>query len=103
MAVPSSLPSTWLPTQRTAISVDLEGESLNASMGDLGKISSRRLKNEAGETMTMQNTGFVMAFQFENQTADFAPSDGTQWSDPDMPRQFDGKSGVVGQINWSGE
>jgi hypothetical protein len=52
--------------------------------------------------MTMQNVGFAVAFQFENQTAALAPSTGTRWADPDMPRQWESKSGAVGTFTWSG-
>ena len=102
MEIAKSLTATWLPTQRAAISVQADDGNVSATIGDFGQIASKRLKNEAGEIMTMQNTGFVMAFEFENQTAELAPSDGTRWSDPDMPVMFDAKSGAVGKINWSG-
>jgi hypothetical protein len=49
----------------------------------------------------MQNTGFTSALQFDNQAAQLAPSGGTQWADPDMPRQFETKSGAVATFTWS--
>ena len=57
---------------------------------------------EAGQQMTMQNVGFAMVFQFDNHTAALAPSDGTRWADPDMPEQWESRSGAVGQFRWSG-
>jgi hypothetical protein len=102
MEVVGGLVSRWLPTQATRIDVQEHNGSLSATVGNYGQIRSERLKNEAGQTMTMQNTGFVVAFQFDNQTADLAPSTGTRWSDPEMPRQFESKSGVVASFTWSG-
>jgi hypothetical protein len=61
-----------------------------------------RLKNEAGQQMIMQNVGFAAVFQFENLTAELAPGEGTQWSDPDMPMQWEIKSGAVGRFTWGG-
>jgi hypothetical protein len=49
----------------------------------------------------MQNTGFTTALQFDNRAAQLAPSAGTQWSDPDMPRHFETKSGAVATFTWS--
>lgn len=77
--------------------------TISATIGDIGQIRSARLKNEAGQQMTMQDAGFAMVFQLENQTAELAPSEGTRWSDPDMPEQWESKSGAVGQFAWSAD
>ncbi|MEE9281268.1 MAG: DUF1326 domain-containing protein [Myxococcota bacterium] len=101
MEVPASFVATWLPTQTTRIEVKEDRGTLTATVGKVGQILSTRLKNEKREQMTMQNTGFVLAFQFKDQTADLAPSEGGQWNDPDIPEQWMTKSGAVGQIAWS--
>jgi len=75
--------------------------TLTATVAGFGQVQSQRLTNEAGQPTTMQNTGFTSALQFDNQTAQLAPSGGTQWSDPDMPRQFETKSGAVATFTWS--
>ena len=104
MEILAGLTSTWLSTQTTNIDVNEQNGSVSAKVGSYGQIRSKRLKNEAGETMTMQNAGFVVAFQFDNQTAELAPSAGTSWSDSDMPiTQWDCKSGAVGTFSWSGD
>ena len=72
------------------------------TVGDVGTLASRRLVNELGDKMTLQNSAFSMAFQLEGKTGDLAPSDGTSWQDPDMPVAWEGRSGVVGQIAWNG-
>jgi hypothetical protein len=90
--------SKWLSTQATRIDVKEEGDVLTASVGNVGKITSQPLKNEAGQPMTMQNTGFQGAFQLG--VGNLAPSTGTQWSDRELPSQFSGKSGVAGNVSW---
>lgn len=103
MEIARDLTSTWLPSETVPISVEEDNGTVSATIGEVGQIHSERLKNEAGEVMTMQNTGFVMAFQFEGQTAELAPSDGSRWSDPEMPENFECRSGAVGKFAWSGE
>jgi hypothetical protein len=102
MEIVSGLLSTYLPTKRVQIDVQEENGTISATVGDVGQIKSQRLKNEAGQQMTMQNVGFAMVFQLENHTAELAPSDGTRWSDPDMPEQWESRSGAAGQFSWSG-
>ena len=99
MAVLGGLVAQWLPTQATAIAIQEAGDKLTATVGRFGQVTSTRLKNEAGKPMTMQNANFLSALQFDNETAELAPS-GSQWSDPDMPRQFATKSGAVGTFTW---
>ncbi len=102
MEVVGGLISTYLPTTIQNIDVQEENGSVSATVGDVGQIKSVRLKNEEGEQMTMQNVGFASVFQFDGLTAELAPSEGTQWSDPDMPEQWESRSGAVGSFAWSG-
>jgi hypothetical protein len=101
MAIVGGLVTKWLPTQATRIAIQEQNGSLSATVGGFGQVQSRRLTNEAGQPTTMQNTGFTTALQFHNQTAQLAPSSGTQWSDQDMPRAFQTKSGAVATFTWS--
>ena len=101
MEVPASLTSRWLPTQATRIEVTEQNGSVNATIGDYGRITSKRLVNDEGERMTMQNAAFILAFQFRDKTAELAPSDGSEWHDPEMPTAWECRSGAVGQIAWS--
>ena len=100
MEVLAGLTSKWLPTQVTKIEVQEQGDTLTANVGSFGRVKSQLLKNEVGRAMTMQNLGLTTALQFEDETAQLAPS-GSQWYDPDMPRQFETKSGVRGICHWS--
>jgi hypothetical protein len=102
MQILAGLIATWLPTQTTPITVQEANGTIQATVGRVGQIHSQRLKNEAGQPMTMQNVGFAVALQFDQQRAELAPSAGTRWSDPELPRQWESKSGAVGTFTWSG-
>ncbi len=102
MEIPASLLSEWLPTKRASIVVSENDGKVEASVGGFGQVVSRRLVNDLGNKMTMHNSAFSVAFQFQDHVGDLAPSDGTSWNDPDMPQPWEGRSGVVGQISWSG-
>jgi hypothetical protein len=102
MQILAGLITTWLPTQTTSITVQEANGTIQATVGRVGQIHSQRLKNEAGQPMTMQNVGFAVALQFDRQTAELAPSAGTRWSDPDLPRPWESKSGAMGTFTWSG-
>jgi len=103
MAVTAGLTSTWLDTVVGPVEVSEEGDVVNATVGSTGKIRSERLRNEGGDVMTMEGTGFSLALEFDDARAELAPSAGTEWSDPDLPVNFSNKSGAVGKINWSGD
>lgn len=94
------LVTKWLPTQTTRIEIQEEGDTLTATFGRFGQVKSQRLKDEAGRPMTLQNAGFASTLEFENRSIELAPSD-SRWSDPDMPLQFETKSGAVAALKWS--
>jgi hypothetical protein len=101
MAIVGGLVTKWLPTWTAQIDVQQQGGTMTATVAGFGQLKSQRLTNEAGQPTTMQNTGFTTALQFDDQAAQLAPSHGTQWSDPDMPRLFETKSGAVATFTWS--
>jgi hypothetical protein len=102
MEVPASLLSEWLPTRKVALTVTEDDGKVTASLPGIGEMNSRRLVNELGNKMTLNNSVFSMAFGFDDHIGELAPSDGTTWEDPEMPEAWQGRSGVVGQITWSG-
>lgn len=102
MEVPASLLSTWLPTKRAAISVSETDGALTATVAGVGEIRSNRLVNDLGNKMVLKNAAFSVAFGHDDHEGDLAPSTGTVWSDGDMPTNWEGRSGVAGQISWSG-
>ena len=99
MEILGGLVTKWLPTQVAKIDFLEQGGISTATVSGFGQIKWQPLTNEAGQPTTMQNTGFTTVLQFDNQAAQLAPS-GTRWSDPDMPRQFETRSGAVARFSW---
>jgi hypothetical protein len=99
MEILGSFVAKWLPTELSKIDVQDEAGGLTATVGAFGQVKSQRLTNDAGQPTTMQNTGFTTALQFDNQTAQLAPSS-SRWADTAMPRQFMTKSGATGNFTW---
>jgi hypothetical protein len=99
MEILGGLVSTWLPTHSTKIEVREQSGRLTASVAGAGEMDAQRLTNDAGQPTTMQNTGFTTALQFDNQMAQLAPS-ASRWSDPDLPRSFETRSGAVAHFAW---
>jgi hypothetical protein len=92
--------SNWLPSEKTSIHVSRDGDDITVNVGSIGQVSSKALRDDQGNGFTMRGGGFVGAFGMEE--AVMAPSAGTRWSDPDMPREFETKSGARGAISLSG-
>lgn len=101
LEIPASLMSSWLPTQYAAIDISAADGGIDATIGDYGTIISRSLVNEAGDKISVKNAGFAVALQFGDNRADLAPSDGSEWRDPEMPEVWSGRSGAIGQIAWN--
>ncbi len=96
----ASLVSNWLPAEKTSIRLSSDGDLTSVSVGSVGDVSSKALRDDQGNGFSLRGGGFVGAFGMEE--AELAPSAGTRWSDPDMPRQFETTSGARGAINMSG-
>jgi hypothetical protein len=65
MQILAGLITTWLPTQTTPITVQEANGTIRATVGRVGQIHSQRLKDGAGQSMTMQNVGFAVALPFD--------------------------------------
>ena len=100
MEMLASLISTWLPVEKTSIRTSKDGDTITAQVGSVGNVSSKALRDDQGNGFTLRGGGFVGAFGMDE--AELAPSAGTSWSDPDMPREFETKSGARGMIAMSG-
>jgi hypothetical protein len=100
MAVLASLVAKWVPSQVSQIGISESGDDISVTVGNFGHVKSHKLKNEAGRPMVMQGAGFAVAMQLDNETMQLAPS-ASRWSDPDMPRSFETKSGAVGSFTWA--
>jgi hypothetical protein len=100
MEILGGLISTWLPPEKTSIRASKDGDIITATIGSVGKVSSKAIRDDEGHGFTLRGGGFVGAFGMEE--AELAPSNGTKWSDPDMPREFETKSGARGMVTMSG-
>lgn len=89
--------SRWLPAKTARIDVQW-GDETTVTVGEVGRVQSKRLKSESGETATVRGAAAMGAFQLESM--EVAHTAGTHWNDPDM-RSWDGDSGTVSAFNWS--
>jgi hypothetical protein len=89
--------TTWLPTVAVPIAIREAGDTLTATVGRFGQVQVQRLRNQKGRPTTMQAAGF--ASQLEIDTLEMAPS-ASEWTDPDLPRRFGTKSGILAKLNW---
>jgi len=101
LEVIGSLVSDWLPTQVTDIDVNEDSGTIRARVGEFGSIVSTRMVNEAGNTVALHDAGFALIWNFDNNVAEMAPSDGTRWHDPKFPVAWEGRSGAVGHFTWN--
>ena len=98
MAAIAPLIANWLPARSANIDVADDGDAITLTVGDTGRVESRRLRDPQGQGFTLRGGGFVSALGMEE--VDLAPS-GSRWTDPDL-RQFTTKSGARGAFSWSG-
>lgn len=99
--VVGALVDRWLSVQVTHIDVSEDNGTINAEVGNSGSIVSTRMVNDAGDRVTLKNAGFALVWNFNDNTTEMAPSDGTAWHDPDLPVTWEGRSGAVGQFTWN--
>ena len=97
MAALAPLVAKWLPARSAKIDVADEGEVIAVTVGDLGRVESRRLRDPQGQGFTLRGGGFVGGLGLEE--VDLAPS-ASRWTDRDL-RQFETKSGARGEFSWS--
>ena len=98
MATIAPLIAKWLPARSAKIDFADNGDSITLTVGDAGRVESRRLRDPQGQGFTLRGGGLVGGFGMEE--VDLAPS-GSRWTDPDL-RQFTTKSGARGEFSWSG-
>ena len=71
---------------------------MTMKVSGFGEVKSNLLRNDDGEQMTLHNAG--MAVGMGGHIVELAPS-GSHWSDADMPREFETKSGGRFTASWS--
>lgn len=89
--------STWLPAQTAPIEISW-GDTTTGRVGEVGQITSQRLKNDAGQPATIQGAAAMGAFQLDR--LEVARTAGTKWANPDM-RHWEADSGTTGAFAWS--
>lgn len=94
----AALLSTWLPSRTAPLDVTDDGDAVTVKVGDIGRVESRRLRDGEGKDFTLRGGGFLTGLRME--ALELAPSN-SRWSDPEMPRQFETKSGGRAPISWS--
>ena len=99
MEILAGLLTKMLPTQTASITVQDDGGDLTVTVGNFGVIKSQPLNDEAGRPTVIQNAMFAQHLQLSDPQV--APS-GHRWTDPDLPRAFDAKSGARATFAWSG-
>jgi hypothetical protein len=99
MGVLAPLVSTWLPTQGAGINVTEDGDVIRMTVGNAGQVESQTVRDPDGKGFEMRGGGFISAFGMES--IDLAKS-ATRWSDAEMPKPFETKSGARGNFTWSG-
>lgn len=98
MAAIAPLVETWLPSRSARMDVTEDGDTVTVAVGDIGRVESKKLRDGEGNDFTLRGGGFVAGMQMD--AVDLAPSN-SQWADPEMPRQFQTKSGGRAAISWS--
>ncbi|MBI2525950.1 MAG: DUF1326 domain-containing protein [Candidatus Rokubacteria bacterium] len=88
--------SMWLPARVTKIAVE-HGESPSATVGDVGHVSMRPLKDGTGKPTRIEGAAAQAAFQIDRMHV--ASSKGSRWSDPEL-RAWEGDSGNLIAFDW---
>ena len=88
--------SQWLPPHSVKIDVQ-HGETASATIGDVGHVMLKRLKDGAGKQTKVQGAAAQAAFEIDSM--DVASSKGSRWSDPELQR-WEGDSGNVMAFGW---
>jgi len=88
----------WLQSRNVRIDVQ-SGDSPAVTVGDVGRVALKRLKDGAGRQTKVQGAAAQAAFEID--TMDVASSKGSRWSDPEL-RVWEGDSGNVMAFGWKG-
>ncbi|MGH7264744.1 MAG: DUF1326 domain-containing protein [Candidatus Rokuibacteriota bacterium] len=92
----SGVIARWLPARAVRIDVR-HGENPTATIGDVGTVTLRPLKDPSGKPTRVAGAAAQAAFQIDGMHV--ASSKGSRWSDPDL-RAWEGDSGNVISFGW---
>ena len=88
----------WL--QPSSVRIDVQsGDSPAVTVGEVGRVALKRLKDGARRQTKVQGAAAQAAFEID--TMDVASSKGSRWSDPEL-RVWEGDSGNVMAFGWKG-
>lgn len=88
----------WLTPRSVRIDVQ-PGDSTAVTVGDVGRVTLKRLKDGAGKQTKVQGAAAQAAFEID--AMDVASSKGSRWSDPEL-RAWEGDSGNIMAFGWKG-
>jgi hypothetical protein len=90
--------SQWLTPRSVKIGVQ-HGETTSATVGDVGHVAPKCLKDGSGKQTKIQGAAAQGAFEIESM--DVVSSKGSRWSDPEL-RGWEGDSGNIMAFGWRG-
>jgi hypothetical protein len=88
--------SKWLPAQTMKFTMQ-HGENPSVTIGSVGRVTIKPLKDPTGKPTRIQGAAAQAAFQVESMHV--ASSKGSRWSDPEL-RTWEGDSGNLMSFNW---
>jgi len=99
MGMLAPLMGHWLPSQAATIQVREEGDTITIAVGNVGQLESHIQRDTEGKGFELSGGGFIGAMGMAS--VQLARSS-THWSDTELPRAFETKSGARGNFSWSG-
>jgi hypothetical protein len=88
--------STWLPAQTTKFTMQ-HGEHPSVTIGNVGHVTIKPLKDQTGKPTRIQGAAAQAAFQIDSMHV--ASSKGSRWSDPEL-RAWEGDSANLMSFSW---
>jgi hypothetical protein len=88
--------SKWLPAQTTRFTMQ-HGENPSVTIGDVGHVTIKPLKDQTGKPTRIQGAAAQAAFQIDSMHV--ASSKGSRWTDPEL-RTWEGDSANLMSFSW---
>jgi hypothetical protein len=88
--------SKWLPAQTTKFAMQ-HGENPSVTIGNVGQVTIKPLKDQTGKPTRIQGAAAQAAFQID--TMHVASSKGSRWTDPEL-RTWEGDSANLMSFSW---
>jgi hypothetical protein len=88
--------SKWLPAQTTKFAMQ-HGENPSVTIGNVGQVTIKPLKDQTGKPTRIQGAAAQAAFQIDSMHV--ASSKGSRWTDPEL-RTWEGDSANLMSFSW---